>query len=207
LFIFLSTPKTTDKSEIINEEALMKSRRSYLFLIVLCIAMLTFWGCPKKTEVTSAPEQQKADQAAADQRRREEAEKERAREEQARAEQERERAAAAAASKGLQPVHFDFDQAFIRQDARAIMKANADWLKAHPKVKIRIEGNCDERGTIEYNQALGQRRAASAKKFLTDLGIPGSRISLISYGKEKPVCAENTEACWQKNRRDDFIAE
>ena len=104
-------------------------------------------------------------------------------------------------------MYFDFDQAFIRQDARAIMKANADWLKAHPKVKIRIEGNCDERGTIEYNQALGQRRAASAKKFLTDLGIPGARISLISYGKEKPVCAENTEACWQKNRRDDFIAE
>ena len=86
------------------------------------------------------------------------------------------------------------------------MKANAGWLKANPNVKVRIEGNCDERGTIEYNQALGQRRAAAAKKYLTDLGIASSRISLISYGKEKPVCSEQTEECWQKNRRDDLVA-
>ena len=86
------------------------------------------------------------------------------------------------------------------------MKANAAWLKANPKAKIRIEGNCDERGTIEYNQALGQRRAASAKKYLTDLGISGKRISLISYGKEKPVCKESTEDCWQQNRRADLVA-
>ncbi len=86
------------------------------------------------------------------------------------------------------------------------MKENAEWLKAHPQAKVRIEGNCDERGTIEYNQALGQRRAASAKKYLTDMGISGSRISLISYGKEKSSCTESTESCWQKNRRDDFTA-
>ena len=87
------------------------------------------------------------------------------------------------------------------------MKANAEWLKANPNVKVKIEGNCDERGTIEYNQALGQRRAASAKKYLTDMGISGKRISLISYGKEKPVCTQSTEECWQKNRRDDFVSE
>jgi peptidoglycan-associated lipoprotein len=85
------------------------------------------------------------------------------------------------------------------------MKANGEWLKAHPQARIRIEGNCDERGTIEYNQALGQRRAASAKKYLTDMGIAGQRISLISYGKEKPGCMESTEDCWLKNRRDDFV--
>ncbi len=85
------------------------------------------------------------------------------------------------------------------------MKANAEWLKANPKARIRIEGNCDERGTIEYNQALGQRRASSAKKYLTDLGISAKRITLISYGKEKPTCTEHDEACWQKNRRDDFV--
>jgi len=79
------------------------------------------------------------------------------------------------------------------------MKANAEWLKANPKTKVRIEGNCDERGTIEYNQALGQRRATSAKKYLTDMGVSAKRISLISYGKEKPVCKESTEDCWQKN--------
>jgi len=108
---------------------------------------------------------------------------------------------------GLQPVYFDFDKSFIRDDAKAAMKANADWLKANPNAKVRIEGNCDERGTIEYNQALGQRRAASAKKYLTDMGVSAKRIALISYGKEKPVCKESTEDCWQKNRRDDFIAE
>jgi len=86
------------------------------------------------------------------------------------------------------------------------MKANAEWLKANPKAKVRIEGNCDERGTIEYNQALGQRRAASAKKYLTDMGVSGKRISLISYGKEKPVCKESSEDCWQKNRRADLVA-
>jgi peptidoglycan-associated lipoprotein len=180
-----------------------------VFLIILCVAMLSFWGCPKKTEVTSAPEEKKetkAEQMAPEQKSAEEAAMERERAEKLREEQEKERAAAAAA-KGLQPIYFDFDRAVIRQDARAVMKANADWLKAHPKVKIRIEGNCDERGTIEYNQALGQRRATNAKKFLTDLGIAGKRIALISYGKEKPVCTESTEACWQKNRRDDFIAE
>ena len=106
---------------------------------------------------------------------------------------------------GLQPVHFDFDKSFIRDDAKAVMKANADWLMANPKVKVRIEGNCDERGTIEYNQALGQRRARSAKEYLTDLGIPAGRVSLVSYGKEKPVCTESNEECRQKNRRDDFV--
>ena len=85
------------------------------------------------------------------------------------------------------------------------MLANAEWLKANPKVKVRIEGNCDERGTIEYNQALGQRRAASAKKYLTDVGVSPSRISLISYGKEKPACTDHNETCWQKNRRDDLV--
>ena len=188
----------------------MESKRSVVCVIILCVALLAFWGCPKKTEVTSAPEEKKeakAEQAAPEQKSAEQAAQEKERAGQVREEQEKERAASAAAAKGLQPVYFDFDRAFIRQDARAVIKANADWLKSHPKVKIRIEGNCDERGTIEYNQALGQRRATSAKKFLTDLGIAGNRISLISYGKENPVCTESTEECWQKNRRDDFIAQ
>lgn len=181
----------------------MKIRSSLLFAVILLVGMLAFWGCPKKAEVTTTPEareeapaaeEARPDAAAEEARRRAEAEAE-----------ARERAAAAAA--GLQPVYFDFDRSFIRDEARAVMKANADWLKANPNVKVKIEGNCDERGTIEYNQALGQRRAASAKKYLTDLGISASRISLISYGKEKPVCTEQSEDCWQKNRRDDFVAE
>jgi peptidoglycan-associated lipoprotein len=122
---------------------------------------------------------------------------------------EEERAAKERAAKetiGLQPIYFDFDKSFVRDDAKAVMKANAEWLKANPKAKVRIEGNCDERGTIEYNQALGQRRAASAKKYLTDMGVSGKRLSLISYGKEKPVCTESTEDCWQKNRRAELVA-
>jgi peptidoglycan-associated lipoprotein len=87
------------------------------------------------------------------------------------------------------------------------MKANANYLKANPNVKVRIEGNCDERGTIEYNQALGQRRAANAKKYLAALGISAKRISLVSYGKEKPVCSSSDETCWEKNRRDDLVTQ
>jgi peptidoglycan-associated lipoprotein len=118
-----------------------------------------------------------------------------------------ERAAAAEAAAGLKPIYFDFDRSLIREDMRSVMKENADWLKANPKAKVRIEGNCDERGTIEYNQALGQRRAAAARKYLTDLGISSSRISLISYGKEKQVCSEQTEECRQMNRRDELVAQ
>jgi len=108
-------------------------------------------------------------------------------------------------SAGLKPVYFDFDKSYIRDDAKAAMKANADWLKVNAKVKIKIAGNCDERGTKEYNQALGQRRSVSAKKYLVDMGVSSKRISLISYGKEKPICTEHNEDCWQKNRRDDFV--
>ena len=104
------------------------------------------------------------------------------------------------------PIYFDFNNSAVRSDARQAMKENAEWLKANPKVKVRIEGNCDERGTKEYNQSLGQRRSSSAKKYLTDLGISARRIALLSYGKEKPVFTESSEECWQKNRRDDFVA-
>ena len=184
----------------------MKMKISVLFLIVFSVSLISLWGCPKKAEVTAAPEPQKEETPVV----KEEPKPEAApapQEETKPAVQEEPKERAAAGATGLQPVYFDFDRSFIRDDARAVMKANAEWLKANPKVKIKIEGNCDERGTKEYNQALGQRRATSAKKYLTDLGISGKRISLISYGKEKPICSEQNEECWQKNRRDDFTAE
>jgi peptidoglycan-associated lipoprotein len=180
------------------EEDFMKNRSVLFLVLILSISLLALWGCPKKAEVTAAPEAPKEAPAPAPP---EEAKPEVA---PAPAKEEiKERAAAAA--EGVQPIYFDFDKSFIRDDAKPVMKANAEWLKANPKVKIKIEGNCDERGTIEYNQALGQRRATSAKKYLTDMGITASRISLISYGKEKPICKESDETCWQKNRRDDFV--
>lgn len=180
-------------------------KRNYLVYVpfVLFLSVFVLWGCPKKAEQTIAPETP-AEAAPAPVKEESKAEPQAAPEPAKAAPQEEVKEQAAAAQGGLQPIYFDFDKSFVRDDAKSVMKANAEWLKANPKVKVRIEGNCDERGTIEYNQALGQRRAASAKKYLTDLGISGKRISLISYGKEKPICTESTEDCWQKNRRDDI---
>lgn len=183
----------------------MKSRSLMYIPFVFVLSVFVFWGCPKKAEVTSAPEtQQEAAPAMEEPKVEQKAEpvKEEPRPDTAQ-EEAKERAATAKA--GVQPIYFDFDRSFVRDDAKAVMKANAEWLKANPKAKVRIEGNCDERGTREYNQALGQRRAASAKKYLTDMGISAKRISLISYGKEKPACSESAESCWQQNRRDDFV--
>jgi peptidoglycan-associated lipoprotein len=104
----------------------------------------------------------------------------------------------------LDPIHFDFDKSNLRPDAIETLNKNAEALKKNPEMKVRIEGNCDERGTSEYNMALGDRRAVSAMKYLETLGIAADRMTAISYGKEKPSCAEHDEACWSKNRRDDF---
>ncbi len=111
-----------------------------------------------------------------------------------------------AQSSPLKDVYFDFDRADLRADARETLKANADWLKKNPTATVQIEGHCDERGTAEYNLALGARRAQSAKDYLVTLGIPEQRLSTISYGQELPVCTEHNEECWQKNRHDRFVA-
>ena len=191
----------------------MKRTTIVLLMLILVMSMFALYGCPKSADVSSAPEAQKAEQAPAqpaEDAAAKAAEEKRAAEAAAAKAAEEERAAKERAAKeaaGLNAIYFDFDKSFVRDDAKAVMKANAEWLKANPKAKVRIEGNCDERGTIEYNQALGQRRASSAKKYLTDMGISGNRISLISYGKEKPVCKESTEDCWQQNRRADLVAD
>jgi peptidoglycan-associated lipoprotein len=105
----------------------------------------------------------------------------------------------------LLPVYFDFDKSNIRQDQRARLEKNADYLKQNQAAKVRIEGNCDERGTNEYNMALGERRAISAKKYLQNLGIHGDRLHTISYGEEKPLLYGHDEFSWAQNRRDDFV--
>ncbi len=103
------------------------------------------------------------------------------------------------------PIYFDFDRSTIRPDAAATLDRKVPWLQANPGMRIRIEGNADERGSDEYNLALGQRRAASAKRYLVERGIAGDRFDLVSHGEERPICTEHNEACWQQNRRDDFI--
>ena len=102
------------------------------------------------------------------------------------------------------PIYFDFDKLTIRPDAAATLDRKVPYLQANPGMRIRIEGNADERGSDEYNLALGQRRAGSAKRYLVERGIAADRFDVVSYGEERPVCTVHNEACWQQNRRDDF---
>ncbi len=103
------------------------------------------------------------------------------------------------------PVYFDFDKSNIRDDQKARLEGNGDFLEANTRLNITIEGNCDERGTNEYNMALGERRAQSAKKYLENLGVLGSRINTMSYGEEKPLLYGHDEYSWAQNRRGDFV--
>lgn len=105
----------------------------------------------------------------------------------------------------LKDVNFDFDKSDIRPDARDILKANAEWIKANPKSKVQIEGHCDERGTNEYNLALGERRANAVKKYLSSLGVEADRLYTISYGEELPIDPGHSEDAWAKNRRAHFL--
>lgn len=102
-------------------------------------------------------------------------------------------------------IHFDFDQSFIREDARPTLREVADYLKANPAASILIEGHCDERGTAEYNIALGERRAESTKGYLVSLGVKPGALSTVSFGEEKPVDPGHDEAAWEKNRRAHFV--
>jgi peptidoglycan-associated lipoprotein len=105
---------------------------------------------------------------------------------------------------GLGRIHFDTDKWRIREDAREVLKRNAELLQSYPEVKIIVEGHCDERNTVEYNLALGERRAAATKDYLIKLGLDDSRISTISYGEERPIDYGHDETAWKKNRRAEF---
>jgi peptidoglycan-associated lipoprotein len=114
--------------------------------------------------------------------------------------------AKASAAAALETIYFDFDKSDLRKDARDVLYKNAEMLlKAQPDAKVKIEGNCDERGSAEYNLALGERRAKSAMQYLVTLGVKADRVSIISYGKEKPAVDGHDEAAWAKNRRADFV--
>jgi peptidoglycan-associated lipoprotein len=105
----------------------------------------------------------------------------------------------------LETVYFDYDAWSIREDQRSILNQNADWLKANPQARVRLEGNCDQRGTAEYNLALGQKRADAVRTFLEGLGISRNRLETISYGFERPIERGQNETAWAKNRRVDFV--
>ncbi len=177
------------------------------------LAMLLGVACSKPAPAPEPPkpvEQPKTDDDAA-KRAAEEAEAARRRaEEEARkraAEEARLRAAKDAynsAKSALKNIHFDYDKADIKEEDRAILQGIAGFMKNFSGVKIQIAGHCDERGTNEYNLALGNRRAAAALAYLKSLGVDESRINTISYGKERPLCSESAENCWSQNRRGEF---
>jgi len=99
-------------------------------------------------------------------------------------------------------VHFAYNQYSIEESDKTVLQRQASWLNKYPRVRVTVEGHCDERGTREYNLALGARRANAAKEFLVGQGVALSRIDTISYGKERPICTESNESCWAQNRRD-----
>ena len=109
------------------------------------------------------------------------------------------------AERPLDDVFFDLDESTIRDDARGPLQKNAEWLKRWGSTSIMIEGHADERGSAEYNLALGDRRANAVRDYLVSLGVPETRVTVTSKGKESPFCTESTESCWQQNRRGHFI--
>jgi len=190
-----------------------------IIILILCFGLILM-GCPKKTVVKEEPSSKKEETAVAavEKERAAKAEAERAakereakaREEAARKEFEKSLVAKRTPgiegevfeSNRLKDIHFDFDKYDIRPAEATILKENATFLKKYPNVKIQVEGHCDERGTNEYNLALGERRANSTQKYLISLGISPNRISVISYGEEKPLDpAHHNEEAWTKNRR------
>jgi peptidoglycan-associated lipoprotein len=102
-------------------------------------------------------------------------------------------------------VYFDFDKSDIKPDGQPVISNWASYLSSHPTTKVRLEGNCDERGTREYNVGLGERRGNAVAQALESAGVSASQVSVVSYGKERPVCTQHNEACWSQNRRVDLV--
>ncbi len=184
----------------------MKKRASFMWMVLVaaCVSLLFLTSCAKKQvgvgeaevkEPTVAAEEKApvTDEAAAERERQRQAELEALRKKQAEID----------AFESLN-IYFDFDKSEIKPEAQITLKGKARWLKDNPEYSVRIEGHCDERGTNEYNLALGERRAKAAADFLTSLGISPDRIRTISYGEERPADPRSNEEAWARNRRDEF---
>lgn len=183
----------------------MKRNLIIMGTVFLSIALIFTIGCAKKVVVRERAEQEK--QVAAEKQSASGQESKQDMAAAARGETTRTSIAGAApdAISQLGDIYFDFDKFNLKPQAQKTLQKYADWLAANPDYVVKIEGNCDERGTIEYNLALGERRAKAAMKYIVDLGIKKSRISVVSYGKERPVDPGHNEEAWAKNRRDHFV--
>ncbi len=185
-----------------------------ILILILCFGLILS-GCPTKTVVKEEPSLKKAEEWVAERERvaKEARERElvKMKEEEARKAREFEKSLVAKKEPGiegeiyesklLKDIRFDYDKYDIRSGDAEVLKENAAVLKKYPTVKIQVEGHCDERGTNEYNLALGERRSNSTKKYLISLGISPDRVSTISYGEEKPLDSISNEEAWAKNRR------
>jgi len=183
-------------------------KKLWLCLVLLLVipALLFTTSCAKKTVKTEpAAKEDAAKMAEAEAARQAELERQRKLEEQRlKSEGFKGEALKEAEQFEREKIYFDFDRSNLKMDAQKNLKRKAAFLKANPNHKLIIEGNCDERGTSEYNLALGDRRANSTKKFLENLGIAGSRITTISYGEERPANPDSNEAAWAENRNCQF---
>ncbi len=186
----------------------MKKKALFVWMVVAvaCFSLLLMSSCAKKQIATGPAEG--TEQAAA-----EEKPEEKAPSDEGYAEREKERQAELEALRQKQleieafesvNIYFDFDKSELKPDAQIALKNKAAWLEKNPGFSVRIEGHCDERGTNEYNLALGERRANAAANFLKSLGISGDRIRTISYGEERPADPGHNETAWARNRRDEF---
>ena len=175
-----------------------------LALLFVIPGLLFTVSCAKKTVKDETVMQQQAEEDArikAMAREAEQTEKQRRMDQERMQEEARSKMMAAQNRFVNEDIHFEFDSSNLLPEAQEILRWKAAWLQKNPKVEVTIEGHCDERGTIEYNVALGDQRANSAKSYLTDLGIDGSRLNTISYGEESPVDYGSNEEAWAKNRR------
>ncbi len=155
----------------------MKSFKYFGMVAVLALALAMGAGCAKKNTEAETVYAESSDSAAID-------------------------AAVQQITDGI--VYFDFDKYDIKAEYRGMLQQKADLMKQYPSIRVRIEGNCDERGTREYNLALGERRALATYEYLVRLGVPSDQLEMISFGKERPAVQGTGEAVWAKNRRDDF---
>lgn len=202
-------PVNTPKEEIV--------RKSSFVTTMLAVGIFLTLGLACKKPDTTPPPVPKVDdsearaRAEAEARKKAEEEARRKREEQEKTEKarladmERAKAYQRAAEAALKDIHFDYDMSDIKAEDKTTLQAIAKFMSTYQQVSLKIEGHCDERGTVEYNIALGDRRASSAKDYLVGLGLTRGRFETLSFGKERPLCTDANEACWSKNRRVHFV--
>lgn len=184
------------------------SRKMHFLLIFVAAASLVSAGCSRKKPAAAAPAPVTT-AAAAERARRDSIDRaaaaERAATERTRIEAERRQAREAAIQELQAPVYFELDQAGLTDEARQLLDAKREAMERQPEIRIRIEGHADDTGSDEYNMALGERRAATARRYLVQAGIAEGRMQIVSRGEERPACPTREDSCRSRNRRDEFI--